>query len=102
MLDRIPERLRTAAEGVAKATQAMADAKSRRNRAAGDVGACYSGLDKELTAEWQAADELELLRGLVAELHDSMQSEAGNMYLECDLGERVAAYLKLPKSCLSG
>jgi hypothetical protein len=59
MLDRIPERLRTAAEGVEKATQMMADAKSKRNQAAGDVGANYQGLPKERTAEWQAADMIE-------------------------------------------
>ena len=58
-MDRIPERLRTAAEGVERATQMMADAKSRRNQAAGDVGACYSGLTKEQTTEWQAADIIE-------------------------------------------
>lgn len=57
-MDRIPERLRTAAEGVAKTTQMMADAKSARN---GD-GACYRGLRKEDTVEWQAADQLERLR----------------------------------------
>ena len=59
MLDRIPERLRTAAEGVERATQMMADAKSNRNQAAGDVGANYQGLPKERTAEWQAADMIE-------------------------------------------
>lgn len=58
-MDRIPERLRCAAEGVAKATQMMADAKSKRNQAAGDVGASYSGLKREQTAEWQAADMIE-------------------------------------------
>ena len=61
MLDRIPERLRTAAEGVAKATQMMAEAKSARNQAASDVGACYGGIPKEHTVEWQAADEIERL-----------------------------------------
>lgn len=55
-MDRIPERLRIAAEGVEKATQMMADAKSARNHAAGDEGACYEGLQKERTAEWQAAE----------------------------------------------
>lgn len=56
-MDRIPERLRTAAEGVAKATQMIAEAKSKRN---GD-GACYSGLKKEQTAEWYAAEILDRL-----------------------------------------
>lgn len=54
-MDRIPERLRTAAEGVAKATQMMAVAKSERN---GD-GACYSGLKREETAEWKGAVMIE-------------------------------------------
>jgi hypothetical protein len=54
-MDRIPERLRTAAEGVAKATQMMADAKSKRN---GD-GSSYSGLKPEQTAEWKAAEMIE-------------------------------------------
>jgi hypothetical protein len=54
-MDSIPERLRTDAEGVAKATQMMADAKSKRN---GD-GACYRGLKPEETYQWQAADMIE-------------------------------------------
>jgi hypothetical protein len=58
-MDRIAERLRTAAEGVERATQMMADAKSARNNAAGDVDAKYAGLSKERTAEWHAADILE-------------------------------------------
>ena len=58
-MDRIPERLRSAAVGVARATQMMAAAKSERNRAAGDNYANYSGLPKERTAEWQAADMIE-------------------------------------------
>ena len=74
MLDRIPERLRTAAEGVAKATQMMADAKSRRNQEAGDVGACYSGLKKEETVEWQAADMIERLRAKVDEQDAHIES----------------------------
>lgn len=53
MLDRIPERLRQSAEGVAAATKLMADAKSQRNRAAGDEGSCYQGVKVEQTAEWQ-------------------------------------------------
>ena len=67
-MDRIPERLRTAAEGVAKATQMMAEAKSQRNQAAGDVGACYEGLKKEQTAEWQAAAMIERYEAALREI----------------------------------
>lgn len=63
-MDRIPERLRTAAEGVAKATQMMADAKSKRN---GD-GACYGGLKREQTAEWQAAAMIERYEAALKEI----------------------------------
>ena len=37
--------------------------------------------------------EIERLRELIRELHESMQIEAGVHYRECDLGERVAAEL---------
>lgn len=56
------ERLKSQAEQAAKATQMIADAKSQRNQAAGDVDACYMGVTKERTLEWQAADEIERLR----------------------------------------
>lgn len=55
------ERLRSQANGAAKASQMIADAKSQRNQAAGDVDACYMGVTKERTLEWQAADEIERL-----------------------------------------
>lgn len=59
-MDRIVERLRTSAEGVAKATQMMADAKSRRNQAAeGGEWPGYMGLEKEHTVEWHAAEIIE-------------------------------------------
>lgn len=77
MLDRIPERLRTAAEGVAKATQMMAEAKSARNRAAGDEGSCYGGIKKEQTAEWQAADKIERYEKALQKIKDLIDSEAG-------------------------
>lgn len=54
--------LRSRAEMSAKAMQLMAQSKSERNQAAGDVGASYDGGTKEQTVEWRAADEIERLR----------------------------------------
>lgn len=69
MLDRIPERLRTAAEGVERATQMMADAKSQRNQAAeGGEWPGYQGISKESTAEWQGADIIERYESGIREL----------------------------------
>lgn len=65
MLDKLPERLRESARGTARASQMIADDKSARNQAAGDVGACYEGLRPEQTCEWQGADEIELLRTVI-------------------------------------
>lgn len=59
-MDRIAERLRTAAEGVERATKMMADAKSARNQAAeGGSWPGYQGIEKMRTAEWYAADILD-------------------------------------------
>lgn len=74
MLDRIPERLRTAAAGVEMATKMMADAKSARNQAAGDKDARYMGLRKEDTAEWQAADLIERLQKALAHTRNRIEA----------------------------
>lgn len=71
-MDRIPERLRTAAEGVARVTQMIADAKSQRNAAAGEPGAHYLGLEKEQTAEWQAAEMIESQRNEIKRLRAAL------------------------------
>lgn len=77
-MDRIPERLRTAAHGVAKATQMMAEAKSKRN---GD-GACYSGLKKEQTAEWNGAALIEKYEAAIdAAMQRLNESGTGEMGL---------------------
>lgn len=43
---------------------------------------------------WELSCDRERLRAFVKELHESMISEAGNHYLNCDLGERVAAVIE--------
>lgn len=88
-MDRIPERLRTAAEGVAKATQMMADAKSRRNREAGDEGACYTGLKREQTAEWKAAELLERYEAALREIAD-MEAGSRGAYAKFARAHHVA------------
>ena len=98
MLDRIPERLRTAAEGVARATQMMADAKSRRNQAAeGGEWPGYSGLKREQTAEWQAADLIEQLLSALKQLTMAARTSGGTagrdetLCAACDVAEAVIA-----------
>jgi hypothetical protein len=59
MIDRIPGRLRAAADGVAKATQKMAAATARRNREAGHFDGKCRSLMRDETVEWQAADMIE-------------------------------------------
>lgn len=90
-MDRIPERLRTAAEGVERATQMVADAKSQRNRATGDVNASYSGLKKEDTAEWQAAAMLEGAEMARKRLEDfADQANAGKVHYDArELKRRI-------------
>ncbi len=73
MLDRLPERLRQSAAATERATQMMADAKSARNQAAGDGDACYLGIKKEDTAEWQAADKIERLEREVGRLRTAFR-----------------------------
>lgn len=92
-MDRIPERLRTAAEGVARATQMMADAKSRRNRAAGDAVACYEGLKKEQTAEWQAAAMLERYEAALKEIAGD---PTGISSFQADLAKQALAGTYVP------
>lgn len=62
------DRLKQAAVSTAKASQMIADAKTSRNQAAGDLDAKYLGLEAHETLEWKAAEEIwclrEVLRGV--------------------------------------
>ena len=98
MLDRIPERLRTAAEGVERATQMMADAKSRRNQAAeGGDWPGYLGLKREQTAEWQAADLIEQLFSALKQITMMARTSGGvagrdeALCAACDVAEAAIA-----------
>lgn len=92
------ERLRTAAEATAAATQMMADAKSQRNQSAGDVGACYEGLKKEQTNEWQAADLIATLAAERDRLREAAIEECAKI-AEAHIGsaskQRLARGLRL-------
>lgn len=81
--------LRSRAEMSAKAMQLMAQSKSERNQAAGDVGANYDGGTKEQTVEWKAADEIERLRKAV----DRMQI-GGNHVASVLIGRLGAGFSK--------
>ena len=61
--------LRSRAEMSAKAMQLMAQSKSARNQAAGDVSASYDAGTREQTIEWRAADEIERLRSVLDATH---------------------------------
>lgn len=64
--------LRQSAVSMAKCANAVSDAKTIRNRAAGDVDSNYGHVTPQQTREWQAA---ELLAALLAS-HDALQAEA--------------------------
>lgn len=60
--------LREEARSTSRATKAMSAAKSARNQAASDEGACYAGLEPEQTTSWGAADEIARLRAEITVL----------------------------------
>ena len=70
------ERLRESAVRTQAAQQWMADAKSERNRAAGDEGASYSGGTKEMTLEWQAAALLTRQQETIDRLREAAKGSA--------------------------
>lgn len=73
-MDDLVTKLRKSAEGTARATQMLADAKSARNQAAeGGDWPSYQGLKPEQTTEWKAADEIERLREKVKILEAEIQ-----------------------------
>lgn len=61
----IVERLKAQAKSASDAARLMAEAKSARNQAAGDVGAEYMWPKPEQTLEWRAAEEIVTLRSLL-------------------------------------
>jgi hypothetical protein len=60
-MDDLIARLRNGAMSTARASRMLADDKSARNQAAGDVDACYMGVKPEETDEWRAANQIERL-----------------------------------------
>lgn len=71
----IIEALRKVAKNEADISRVLADAKSSRNQAAGDVGAQYEYARPEQTVAWKAADEIERLREA---LRDAREDITGN------------------------
>ena len=66
---------------------------SQPNQRANAIGPIMCDDDFDMQERMELRAEIERLRELIRELHESMQIEAGVHYRECDLGERVAAEL---------
>lgn len=64
----IIDRLKASGEATVRATALIADAKSKRNQAAGDEAAAYTGLKFEETMEALAIKQIERMRWALGEI----------------------------------
>lgn len=95
------ERLRESAVRTQAAQQWMADAKSERNRAAGDEGASYSGGTKEMTLEWQAAALLTRQQEEIGRLREALKCMVYETTSLSPLEDDGSHKCRITKACLA-